>query len=402
MYKQLISDWQIIVKKLKFIPREYMFPMDLLSLDKIISFVWARRVGKTTIMKQVIHQLIESRYMDYTNVIWLDANEVNPMTFDMNALLVSYFELYPDLQPFIVIDEVHELPDRVRQVFIAYNKGYKIFISWSNANLLSTEISTKLRGKVYEQYISGLSWSEYCRFTDYQNNFTTPWLGEKNKIFEEYIIYGWFPEVALSKDPTIKTWLLKNYFEVLLYKDLIERYHIDKEFVIKYLIKYLSLTITKEFSVTTLINQLKSQWVSITKPSIYNYLEYLQNIFFIYPLRQQHRQRWAIKWYLNDTGYSTLREKEWIGKKFENFIINCYKKPWVTLAFDVNKGWEIDLSLEKQDIQICRKLTPENLMRETQSLLHSKKNPLLIYHQKDEWLVLPDWIQYRQVFDVLH
>ncbi len=402
MYKQLIVDWQEYIQQASFLQRDYLFPKDLLQLDKIISFVWARRVGKTTIMKQVLHDLVASHYISYQHIIRIDANEINSHTFNMNDVLRSYFELYPDLKPFIIIDEVHELSDWVRQVFVLYNRWYKIFLSGSNAHLLSSEISTKLRGKVYDQYIYALSRSEYKRFKNYKEDFSTRWQAMKHTLFEEYLSYGGFPEVVLSSDYTIKKWLLKNYFDVLLYKDLIERYNIDKEFVIKYLIKYLSTTMTKEFSVTNFINQLKSQSISITKQSIYNYLEYLQNIFFVYPVRQKHRQRWALKYYLNDIGYLTLRESEWIGKRFENSIINYYRQQWHTLHFDITIWWEVDIVVDDSNIQICRNLTAENIVRETKSLWQSKNiHKKLIYVHKEQWLILPDGIEYIQVFDVI-
>ncbi len=400
MYKQLIADWQNYIKNAKFIKREYVFPLDLLKLDKIISFVWARRVGKTTIMKQVLQELVELWYISYQNIIRIDANGIDPINFNMDIVLKSYFEIYPNLEPFIVIDEVHELPDRVRQVFVAYNKWYKLFLSGSNAHVLSSEISTKLRWKVYEQRIYSLSWSEYCKFINYTVDFSTQWQWLRNKLFQEYLHYWWFPEVALSVDRDIKIGLLKNYFDVLLYKDLIERYNIDKEFVIKYLIKYLSSTITKEFSIDNFVNQLKSQWVKISKPSIYNYMEYLQNIFFIYPLQQRYKQRWSIKYYLNDIWYSSLWDKDWMGKKFENYVINTYQQQWESIHFDKNKEGEIDLSTDIDDIQLCFHLTAENITRETNSLLSTHKNKKCIFFQKDTHLQLPPWIEYISIRDI--
>jgi predicted AAA+ superfamily ATPase len=122
MFKQLIRDGQNMLKSASFLQRVYTFPMDLLQLQKIISFIGARRVGKSTIMKQVIHQLIEQKSIILEQVIWVDGNEIDPMNFDIQKVLESFFSLYPDLIPFVVIDEVHELPDRVRQVFVVYNK----------------------------------------------------------------------------------------------------------------------------------------------------------------------------------------------------------------------------------------------------------------------------------------
>ncbi len=401
MFKQLILDGQKAFEKANFIERDHVFPMDLLHLNKIISFVWPRRVWKTTIMKQVLKHFISQGIIKPEQILRIDWNEINPLHFDISQVLASYFSLYPDSEPFVIIDEVHELPDWVRQVFMVYNKGYTLFISGSNAHVLSSELSTKLRGKVYEQRIYELSWSEYCRFRWVTYDFSTQGKGVLKSLFEEYLLYGGFPEVALVQDKEIKKWLLKNYFEVLVYKDLIERYNIGKEFVIKYLIQYLSATITKEFSVQHLVNSLKSQGITISKMSIYNYLEYLQNIFFVYSVRQKYRQRGAVKYYLYDVGYTKLWNHQGIWKNFENFVVNYYQQQWKTLSFWQNTWWEIDLVYDNEAIQICWELNAENIERETKSLLKSPiKNKTLIYYSLQEGLLLPENIVYRNIFDV--
>lgn len=402
MYIQFIKDAQESIKRSNFIRRAYTFPQDLLVLDKIISFVGARRVWKTTIMKQVIHDLIDSWMLRREQLVRIDGNEINPMTFDVKDIVESFYSIEPDLTPFFVIDEVREMKDWVRQLFFLYNKWYKILISWSNAHLLSSEISTKLRWKVYDQRIYWLTWHEYKQFVGFDDKQTTQWVWERMRIFNQYLTYWWFPEVSLIKNEDIKIWLLRNYFDVLLYKDLIERYKIDKEFVIKQLIKYIWTTITKEFSVTKFINQLKSQWVSITKSSIYNYLEYLENIFYMYPVRKKWSQRGSIKYYLYNRWYTSLREKEWYGKKLENIVMNTVKQSWIACFYTVNSAWEIDIDTEDRAFQISRKLGHENSERETASLLYTTKSSTLVFVHREKNQSLPAWITYMSVFDFLY
>lgn len=312
-------------------------------------------------MKQVIHDLIDSWMLRREQLVRIDGNEINPMTFDVKDIVESFYSIEPDLTPFFVIDEVHEMKDWVRQLFFLYNKWYKILISWSNAHLLSSEISTKLRWKVYDQRIYWLTWHEYKQFVGFDDKQTTQWVWERMRIFNQYLTYWWFPEVSLIKNEDIKIWLLRNYFDVLLYKDLIERYKIDKEFVIKQLIKYIWTTITKEFSVTKFINQLKSQWVSITKSSIYNYLEYLENI-----------------------------------------VMNTVKQSWIACFYTVNSAWEIDIDTEDRAFQISRKLGHENSERETASLLYTTKSSTLVFVHREKNQSLPAWITYMSVFDFLY
>lgn len=394
-----------MIQRATFLVREYTFPLDLLKLHKIITFVWARRVGKSTIMKQVLHSLVENWIIVRDQIVRIDGNEIDFHTFNIEDVLSSFYLMTPHLTPFFVIDEVHELPDRMRQVFLMYNRWFKLFISWSNAHLLSSEISTKLRGKTYEQYISWLSWKEYCSFVWYAHSYTTVSESEKNNHFLNYCMFGSFPEVALSSVHDIKYWILKNYFEVLLYRDLIDRYKVDKEYVIKQLIKYIKKTITKEFSHKKFLNQLASVWVTTSKKNLYNYLEYLQNIFFIHPVQQKYKQRGGNKFYLEDTWYLSLEEKEGYGKKLENIVFRHLKRFSNNISFWINTWWEIDFLVWEENsiaFQVCRDLTPENFERETAPLLEYEwDQTFLIYYQIDKRLIIPEEIQLVSIFDFL-
>ena len=73
-------------------------------------------------MKQVLHDLVEKSYIQRHQIVWIDGNEIDPLQFDLGHVLESYLSLFPGETPFLVIDEVHEIPDRVRQVFYIYNK----------------------------------------------------------------------------------------------------------------------------------------------------------------------------------------------------------------------------------------------------------------------------------------
>jgi hypothetical protein len=73
--------------------------------------------------------------------------------------------------------------------------------------------------------------------------------------------------------------LIKDYFEVLIYKDIKERYAIREEYVLKYLIKRLLDATTKEVNINKIYQDLKSQNIAVSKDTLYNYTEYLQNVF---------------------------------------------------------------------------------------------------------------------------
>ncbi len=94
---------------------------------------------------------------------------------------------------------------------------------------------------------------------------------------------------ATPKFPRNKTDLIKTYFEIVLYKDLLERYWVENEYVLKYLFKKVVLTNTKEFSFPKVFNELKSQNIKIWIQSLYNYIEYFKEIFFLSEINDRYK-----------------------------------------------------------------------------------------------------------------
>jgi predicted AAA+ superfamily ATPase len=86
---------------------------------------------------------------------------------------------------------------------------------------------------------------------------------------------------VIVKQPLLKSEILKTYFDILFYKDLLERYKIENEVVMKFLIKRLILNNTKQINLLKIYNQLKSQGIKVSKNTIYEYFTYLKNIFYI-------------------------------------------------------------------------------------------------------------------------
>ncbi len=95
------------------------------------------------------------------------------------------------------------------------------------------------------------------------------------------LLYGTFPELVLSTNENFRENILKDYLDILIYKDLLERYKIENEFVVRYLIKRLVSSNTKQVNINKIYNDLKSLNVKVGKTSLYNNLVYLENIFFI-------------------------------------------------------------------------------------------------------------------------
>lgn len=385
MFKKHILQGQEKIKTSKIIAREAEFNTDILKLNKIISFIWPRRAGKTFFMMQIIQRLIKEKKITAEQVVFLDFSEFVDKKIDFTKIEENFYELYPKQTPFFVFDEIQEIPDFTPWLLWLFNKWYKIFVSWSNSHLLSSEIATQLRGRFYEQFILPLSFCEFLDFKEFEKKavYSSKQTWILKNFFQEYLTYGWYPEPTLISQPTIKIWLLKDYFEVLIYKDIKERYAIREEYVLKYLIKRLLDATTKEININKIYQDLKSQNIAVGKDTLYNYTEYLQNVFLFKKVSNYHTKvRWFNKLYLYDTWFFNMLGSEGNqGKRLETVILWELMRRWETVYFKKGQK-EIDFYSETTDTdyQICYEPNNENIMREILPLEKSKaKNKILIY-----------------------
>ena len=383
-YKRLILNGQEKLKKANPLKRDIPFNYEYLQLDKIITFVGPRRAGKTYFMFYILKKLIEEKKIQLEQVVFIDFTSFLDNEFDVEKLLEDFYLLYPDKIPFFVFDEIQELKNFEKIVMYLFNMGFKIFLSGSNSKLLSSQLSTIFRGRTIDIKVLPLSFKEFLYFKWIGNKFYTEqqlWL-VKNK-FLEYLKFGGYPEIVLAESEITKLDLINQYFTILLYKDLLERYGIENEYVIKYLIKRILYSVSKEFSIQKVFNDLKSQWVKVGKQTIYNYLEYLKEIFFVYEVLNLAKQ-WK-KFFLYDVWYNNVYLIENYWYRFENIVLNHLKQKFEVLFYLKQNNYEIDFVLKEVNlaIQVCYELNEENFEREIYWLKKVKcKNKYLIYFNK--------------------
>jgi len=379
--KQLILDQQKSIKSMVLKKRGFVFDVELLSLHKFISFVGWRRVGKTHTMIASIQQLVTQWVIKYEDVVFVDFNEIIGWEFDFTQLLSDYLTIYPDRKPFFVFDEIQEITNFQQWLFMLYNRGYKIFLSGSNSKILSSELTTHFRGKVREYKIQPLSLREYLWFHDFEikDYYSTSEEGKLNHLTDLYINYGWYPEIALISDPHKKIDIAKTYLDVMIYKDIMERYHIENEYALKYCIKRILESSSKQLSIHSIFNDLKSQNIKISINSLYDILQYLQNVFFVSLLENYHNNKWQKKVYPIDTIYHHIYAKNtdfW--QKFETMVYHHLKSSSSSELYYKKQHNEIDFTSDSLgNIQVCRDLNHGNIERETRSL--SSWDSIVVY-----------------------
>ncbi|HCS87506.1 MAG TPA: ATPase [Bacteroidales bacterium] len=279
---------QLIVLNQDHIPfalkeREERLP---LHSGKIITIPGVRRCGKSSRMKIAINELVNSG-VSPKNILWMgfDDERLAEMNVqNLNEVLEAYRELYPNIpleDVYMFFDEIQNIDGWelfVMRVFKNYCPN--IFISGSNAKMLSQEIATTLRGWALEYKTYPLSFAEYCHFLD----IPTERLDEQQTTrlrlaWDTYNRQGGFPEVVLTQDQTLRDKQLQSYYNAMLFRDLVERHKISNVGVLRYFVKRIMNNVTKPTSINSIYNDIRSQGLKISKDELYLWADYVCESF---------------------------------------------------------------------------------------------------------------------------
>lgn len=206
---------------------------------------------------------------------------------NLDEILQAYRELYPAIplkDVYMFFDEVQMADDWQPFVRRVYEQECRhIFLTGSNSRMLSSELATSLRGRTLQYEEFPLSFNEFCNFTDINTNYYVPENRAKLvNAFKTYL-HGGGPEVVLAA-PLYKDRILQEYFFVMLYKDLVERYEIKNPEPIRYFIKRVMSNLAKPTSINRIYNELKSQGVSIGKNTLYDVIVQTESVYLFFSL----------------------------------------------------------------------------------------------------------------------
>ena len=224
-------EWWFNYKLPDFIEREITEPFFVRK--KINVLTGARRSGKSTLVYQLITQLRKSIPKENIIFINLEDDRLHPMKGDeLKNILEIYKQFYKPVENhplWLFVDEIQEIPGWEKTIRRFYEiENINIVLTGSNANLLSSQIHTSLRGRAITNYVSPLNFKEFLKFKDYdyENITNFKYTSEVSAIlnyFNEYLIFGGFPETALQNGIEEKKKILASYLDTIFFADIIER-----------------------------------------------------------------------------------------------------------------------------------------------------------------------------------
>ncbi len=387
MKKDIIKNILIENQKMVFtsaLSRDLMIP----EIKKVITIVGTRRAGKTYFLFDLIGKFREKGLGEHILYLNFEDDRIFPMQLeDLGLIIEAYYELYPEKKKetvYAFFDEIQLVANWEKFIRRIYDtENIRIFITGSSSRLLQTEIDSSLRGRTLSFELFPLSFREYLRFknipVEFYGSSATSLI--KNAL-ESYFMNGGFPEL-INFSPEMAKSTLQNYIQMIIFKDMIDRYQIKNHFLIKYLVHYCFRNISSLLSVNKLYNELKSMGAAIAKNTLYQYLGYLEDSFaaftttiFTESYREQIRNPKKI--FAVDTGlYTSQVIRADRGRLFENVVFTELRRKNQEI-FYFRKKQEVDFCVKNQEklqlINVCADLeSPSTLKREVDALLEAMR-----------------------------
>lgn len=305
------------------------------------AIIGPRRAGKSFFTFNLIRKL-NLKDEDYLLVNFEDDEIKNLERKKITKCLYIHTEIYGKEPKYLFFDEIQNLKSWQSFIYtLIEKKRYNLFITGSTSKLLSRELATQLRGRSINIIVFPFTFKEFLMI----NNFTFKKIyssydeAKIKNYLRQYLRLGGFPQVVLKKIyPKV---FFREYLNVILYKDLIERYKIENSEVARFLLYSAVQSFTKEFSINKVYRQLK-QKTEVSNKTVYAYSNYLEEILFAFFLRKFHfstrKSLLSIpKIYINDNGLASnvVSFSSDIGKFMENLVFIELKKKELEGDFEI-------------------------------------------------------------------
>lgn len=332
-----------------------------LKTDEIVALTGVRRSGKSTILLQVLSELINKRGIPAVNTLYINFEDPKFYNSLEIKLLDSIWEAYMDyLKPkgkvYVVLDEVQKVKGWEHWVRAKYDlkEQIKIFVTGSNAELLSSEFSSVLTGRHLQLSVTPLDFSEFLTFRNFEfHKDKLSILKNKkalNGFMSEYLQLGGFPKIVLTDNELLRKELLSQYFNDILTKDIVDRFKLKESGKLKNLGLFYGTNFTRKYTFHKIKKIID---FSLSLDSINRFSYYLKDAFLIdfvprfsYSLKNQMQTDRKV--YFVDNGMHNAVAFKFSsdkGKLLENAVFHHLK----------NKGKEVYYFKEKQEVDfICK------------------------------------------------
>ena len=374
---------------------------------KVITGV--RRSGKSFIMTLFKNHLSENG-INEKNIIYINFEHPEVESIKTAPALSNYLKSkVPDTgKTYFLFDEIQEVNDWqkvINGLRVAYDSD--IYITGSNASLLSGELATYLSGRYVEIKVMPLSFQEFLDFKNYRNEMKYP------TYYNEYMENGSFPAVSLLNDKSMIENVLQSLFDSILLKDVCLRGGIKDTKLLLRVVKYLLDNIGNPVSSSSISHALSASGRKTSNETIEKYLSLLEDAFVFYKaerydIRGKERLKTLGKYFVVDLGLRNAvlgKNRGNFGSQMENLVYLELKRRGFEISVGKLNDTEIDFVCKRPEktlyVQVTYQL-PEKSTRETDNLLNIPDNHekiLVVGNKEDSGMV--DGIKVLYILDFL-
>lgn len=387
--------------------KQYMEKLIKMKDKKIIKVVTGvRRCGKSTLLLMFSQYLKEHGAGD-DQIVWINFEDVNAEHLLHYKALHDHVigRLATGKMTYVFLDEVQNVPDfqkAVDSLFIRENVD--VYITGSNAYMLSGELATLLSGRYIEISMLPLSFAEFLELKG----------GDKRGAFVEYCLNGSFPYMTSIDDDDIKNDYLAGIYNTVLLKDIVARRHISDVSMLESVVKFLVDNIGNIVSSKKIADSLTSYGRKTTSATVESYIDALTESYILYKagrydIKGKQHLKSLEKYYIVDVGLRRLMlgsEQKDIGRVLENIVY----LELIRRGFRVDIGKlgdkEIDFiavkGREKVYYQVAANvLDPATFAREIEPLKRTNDHYPKYILSMDEWPLDENGIKQQNIIKFL-
>ena len=375
--KKLILENQQMVKELSFIRRNVEF-----EPHSCYVLVGLRRVGKSYMLYQRIHDLLQQGH-SIEEILYFNFEDdrlADIQLSDLDLIKQAYEEIF-EHKPIFMLDEIQLVDGWEKFARRLADHKYLVYITGSNAKMLSKEISTTLGGRYIVQNVFPFSFQEFLKSKDIQLEKQWEYLDNAHikRAFNEYFHFGGLPELVLREEPFKRQWL-GNLYNKIYFGDLISRYNIRNTAGLTALVRKLAESIKQPQSYNRLANIVSTVAGKVKQETIVDYLEYIKEtcmIFSIENIEAKLQDKISNKkYYFIDNGILNLFLLDPETSLLENMVAIYLYETYGEDLYYYNDNIEVDFCLFEHGkaIQVSYSIQDDKTFeRETKALLAYSK-----------------------------
>lgn len=357
-FRVLIKEGQELIKEVELYERPFEFE----DVGRHV-LVGIRQAGKSYMLYLRARQLMarEHRAEEFLYVDFDDERLLEMTADDFDVMLQAYLGTY-DLKPILLLDEVQNVQGWEHFARRMANQKYSVYITGSNAKLLSRDIYSTLGGRYVADFVYPYSFAEYLGARGVNPGDGWEYGRERfvvEQMFGEYLRRGGFPELLLYKDK--RRWL-NDVYEKILLNDIALRNNVRNERALRMTIMRLAESIGKPISYTRISNLINSAGVSTTPASVSQYVQASRDACFVFSL-ENHASKFVEretikKHYLADNGLVSVFMPDSYGALLENAVACHLSRKYGSGLYYYKKNIEVDFYVpaEKYAVQACANL----------------------------------------------